>query len=264
VVDHGSTDETAAALASKFPEVERITGDESLWWTGATNLGIRHALSLGATQIMLLNNDCRLAPDAIEKLLKHIEQNDDNAIITPLAKDMTTHETLNLGFTTCLWLGFPSIKLPKLYWRSRTSSKSLALTAMIMGGRGVVIPARVFEQIGLLDEKSLPHYLADHDFYLRCKRSGIALFIATDAVVQVDNTQTSSAYRPQSLTPSQFLTSLTSRKSHRNLADLAAFFKKHYPLPGLYLLGVALNITRYVVLYLVARVLLMLRNPRGG
>ena len=47
VVDDGSTDETAFALARDFPHVLRLVGDGNLWWTGCMNLGARDALHGG-------------------------------------------------------------------------------------------------------------------------------------------------------------------------------------------------------------------------
>ncbi len=71
VVDHGSTDETKKALPAEYPEVVHLLGEPTLWWTGATNLGIRTATNRGAGTIMLLNNDCYVTPETIERLMAH-------------------------------------------------------------------------------------------------------------------------------------------------------------------------------------------------
>jgi len=51
VVDHGSIDETKINLPVEYPEVLHVLGDSSLWWAGATNLGIRTAVSKDAEKI---------------------------------------------------------------------------------------------------------------------------------------------------------------------------------------------------------------------
>ena len=263
VVDHGSTDETKQALPTEFPDVECIPGDDSLWWAGATNLGIRQAIAYSASHIMLLNNDCYMAPDAIEKLLQDNQEYDDKCIVAPLTKDQLTGKVLNIGYTTCLWLGFPSIRMPMGFsQRNNLESRGLIPTHLIMGGRGVIIPVSVFEKVGLLDEDNLPHYLADHDFYLRCKDAGIRLMIATDAHLFVDNTRTTIADNLSSMPFSTFRNTLSNRKSHRNFKDLSAFFKKHYPIKRLYLLGVVMNFSRYFLRYISARIL-NLCNSQG-
>ena len=255
VVDHGSTDETKPALLTEFPEVECVLGDESLWWAGATNLGIRQAIASSAQRIMLLNNDCYMTPDTIGKLLQYSDQCNDISIVAPLTKDLLSGKVLNLGFTTCLWLGFPSIRLPSICMPRQSACEGLITTRLIMGGRGVIIPTKVFQQIGLLDEKNLPHYLADHDFYLRCQKAGISLMIAMDAQLSVDNTRTTIANQSSNMTFMDFRETWSSRKSHRNLKDLKAFFKKHYPIRLLYPLGVGLNFVRYTLQYVGTRLL---------
>ena len=250
VVDHGSTDETKLELSTKFPEVKCLLGDESLWWTGATNLGIRQAIAVAANPIMLLNNDCYIESDAIGKLLAYSFSCGDNCIVAPLTTDKITGKVLNLGYTTCLLLGFPSIRIPTMDTQKALEIGGLMPTRLIMGGRGVIIPTSIFQHIGLFDEQNFPHYLADHDFYFRCKKARIQLMIATDAQLVVDNTRTTIATLHANMAFSTFRGTLNNKRSHRNLKDLKAFFKKYYPIPGLYLLGVGMNLARYILLYL--------------
>ena len=65
VVDDGSSDGTSEAIRDHFPQVDVLRGDGSLWWAGATNLGIRHALSRSAPAdyILMLNDDVEFDAD---------------------------------------------------------------------------------------------------------------------------------------------------------------------------------------------------------
>lgn len=63
------------------------------------------------------------------------------------------------------------------------------------------------------------------------------------------------------MTLSSFLDTLKNRRSHRNIPELTALFRLHYPIPGLYPLGVSLNLLRYALLYAAAR---LLRAGRPG
>ena len=247
VVDHGSTDETPTALPRDYPEVTRVVGDATMWWTAATNLGIRAALDAGAEIVMLLNNDCYLQPGAVESMVNHL-QSHPRAVIAPMQSDLAGENIHSAGIRFCLLLGYPSIED-----RSPQPEGGLKRVPLIAGGRGALIPREVFEKVGMMDELNLPHYAADHDFYLRCRKHGIALYIDTSAVIRVDSARTSIASRLETLDLRGFLATLKDRRSHRNLRDLTAFFRKHYPIRGLHYLGVALNLLRYFVVYVVRR-----------
>lgn len=260
VVDHGTTGETCTGLTTEFPEVIQIAGSPELWWTGATNLGIRYALDRGAERIMLLNNDCYVTPGAIgtlvEQALAHPE-----AIIAPIQRDWRSGQVTTISPRSWFLLGFPTIPGPQRLTATIMSKELLPVT-LIGGGRGVIIPASLFSKLGLFDEEHLPHYYADHDFYLRARRQHIPLYVATRAFVDIDNTCTTLADNPGALTLAEFLYSLRSIRSHRNLRDVTALFRKHYPIPHLYLLGVGLYTGRYLVVYLVKRILFLLASKR--
>ena len=247
VVDHGSTDETKEALPSQYPEVVHILGEPALWWTGATNLGIRTAIDRGAKNVMLLNNDCYIEPETIQRLVAHAQENGE-AIIAPIQIDYFTKRVLCVTASTCYLLGFPTLNLPGRAHHA-LNKKQLLPTKLIIGGRGVLIPASIFQRLGMFDEAHLPHAGSDNDFYLRCRRQQVLLFIATDATIYVDNTRTTLAANLEQMDLKQFLQTLTDRRSHRNIRDLNTLFKLHYPITGLHHLGVALNLFRYFALY---------------
>lgn len=247
VVDHGSTDETAQALREFYPEITRIEADASLWWAGATNVGVREALRRGAQNIFLLNNDCIVTHTTIAVLVAHARKCKDG-VISAVQIGTKSNRILNYPVTSCLLLGFTTLMLPRIVLKYRTSR--LQSTRLIVGGRGVVIPATVFENVGLFDEQNLPHYGADHDFYLRCRKRGVLLYVSTDATVYVDESRSSIASNLGLLNFRQFLDSFTNRRSHRNIRDLDKLFKMHYPIRWLYRVGVGLNLLRYTIAYM--------------
>ncbi|MDR3416676.1 MAG: glycosyltransferase family 2 protein [Nevskia sp.] len=248
VVDHGSSDATRTELPLQFPEVRIVCGDSSLWWTGATNLGIRAALAAGAELVMLLNNDCYLERDAVEHLLRHHRHRPD-AIIAPRQCDERGGDAAVERMASCLLLGFSNLRLPRAL-APRPDADGLIPVRLIGGGRGVLIPAAVLQRVGLFDQERLPHYAADNDFYFRCRKLGVPLLIAGDAWVTVDSARTSlaAAGAPHSLAELRRL--LSEPRSHRNLDAQSALFRKHYPIPGLYRVGVFLFVLRYLLLSL--------------
>jgi GT2 family glycosyltransferase len=247
VIDHGSTDGTTTELPRLFPEVTHIIESERLWWTGATNVGIRHALEKEARWVMPLNNDCEITGKDVRTLLDHAATTP--GVIAPLqvASDGTT---LFAGASSCIPLGLPTLHVTR---RVPGGDGPLSRTRLIMGGRGAIIPREVIDTVGLFEEKLLPHYLADHDFYLRCRKAGVPLWVAADATVRVDATRTSVATNPSALTWSAFKDSLRNPRSHRNIPALTAFFRLHYPIRRLYWIGVGLNIARYFARWAISR-----------
>lgn len=261
VVNHSTDDEIRKTLPAQYPEVLQILGSPTLWWAGATNLGIRAALSQGAKKIMLLNHDCYFEPETIQRLAAHAEQTP-GALIAPVPFDYATRQVLAVTSTTCFLLGFPTLAPPgKIRYLGQ---RRLLPTGLILGGRGVLIPSGAFERVGLLDEVNLPGYYADFDFFLRCRSRGIPLFIAADAKVYVDDTQTTLARGLEKMSFRDFLETLRVPRSHRNIRDLTAIFKHHYPIKGLHYLGVALNLARYFAAYALKRLRRSVSNFTGN
>jgi GT2 family glycosyltransferase len=251
VVDHGTTHDTSKGLNTHFPDVIVLKGSESLWWTGAVNLGIRYALSHGAERIMLLNNDCYVTPDAVEILMQYSRQCA-KSIVAPIQRDWKTGKINVITPCSHFLFGFPTWPGKRKLTREMKKN-GLINSKLIIGGRGVVIPVELFSSIGLFDENTLPHYGADHDFYLKARKKGVDLMIAAWAFVDVDNSRTTMADNPGMLTFKEFINSFYSIRSHRNIKHVKALFRKQYPIPGMYLLGVALYLGRYCFVYFIKR-----------
>ena len=262
VVDHGTDGRTREILERDYPDVIRVEGSPDLWWTGATNLGIRAALARGASAVMLLNNDSYVTPETIGLLLE-LAQDQPDAIMAPIQRDWRSGEITCISPRSRFLLGFPTVPGPRQLTPAMAAQPLLPVR-LIGGGRGAILPASVLARLGLFDAERLPHYWADHDFYLRAHRHGIPLYVATGTFVDIDNTRTTSADRPETLSWSALLHTLRDTRSHRNVRDVAALFRKHYPIRPLYPLGVALYLGRYLAIYLVKRAHLLWRGKDGG
>ena len=186
VVDDGSTDTTAEYLETNYPEVIIVKGDGNMWWTGATNAGVKTALKLSTSDtdyILTLNNDLVVKEDYLNALLT-IAAKHPKAIIGSVSVNINEPETIHFAGTR--WNSKTAkyrsgLNEPLSYQALKNSTD--ALPTDLMPGRGVLIPVKAFKEIGLYDIKYFPHYMADEDFALRAKKAGYELMIATGAVV---------------------------------------------------------------------------------
>src|SRR6476646_6831542 len=75
LIDDGCTDGTERNCRAEFPSVTILEGDGTLWWSGAINLGVEHALAHSADAIVWLNDDNRGEPETLSHLVEsHLRQ----------------------------------------------------------------------------------------------------------------------------------------------------------------------------------------------
>lgn len=260
VVNHYPADHGKELTVPEPHSITFIRKDSNLWWVGAMNIGIKYAIDDGAEFLMLLNSDTYINNVDSSKLLQTCQRTE-LTIVAPKQVDLGSGEVTFTSATDCYLLGFPIINVSS--WLQKFPAyrrRSEIRTRMIIGGRGVIIPVSVFEKVGLFDEKRMPHYSADNDFYIRCRRAGISLLVRTDCTISIDPNTSSMATRLETMSFSSFVQSLRDRKSHRSFQSLVPLYRKYYPIPGLYLLGYGLNIARYTLVYLMARITGMFKS----
>lgn len=244
-VDHGPKRMVSAAIGER-PGVLSISASPELWWAGATNTGIRFALDNGATHVLLLNNDCVIDAASVRLLIRTADETE--SVVAPVQRDVRTQRVLAVRTWPYIALGFPTLRV-----EHAMPNANIVPTPMIGGGRGAVIRRTEFERVGLFAEEALPHYYADHDFFLRCRRAGVPLVIQTDATVLVDAGTTSTAHDLAQLSWPEFRASLRDPRSHRNLDALAMLFRRHYPIRSMWWVGLALAGIRHVVVWAIKR-----------
>lgn len=183
VTDDGSTDGTEAMLRAEFPEVEVLIGDGNLWWTGGINKAVNHALKLCKDDdfILVLNDDLEVPQDYIANFYILAEKYP-NTLIGSVVTDFEDRDTIVGGGVTVNWLTAKT--------RDLNTGKSLASFGpghieegvSYLTGRGTLIPAKVFRELGVYNNK---HYTqcGDTEFPIRARKAGYKLLVSYDVPV---------------------------------------------------------------------------------
>jgi GT2 family glycosyltransferase len=178
VVDDGSTDGTASAIAKRFPQVKVLSGDGNLWWTGAIRKGMEYACKQGAEFLFWLNDDCLPQPGAIAYLLS-ICKTSPKTIIGGQAIDPDT-----------LLPSYGGV-ISRTFKIEQTNAKTHQLLECDgLNGNLVCMPSSVIEAIGYPDQSRFPHYHADTIYTHFAKQNGYRLLLCGDAIALCKNDHT--------------------------------------------------------------------------
>ena len=146
LVDDGSTDGTADAVANEFPNVRIIKGDGSLYWAK----GMRKAWEAAVDErndwygFLWLNDDTELNADAVEKLLT---ANDGEKIV----------------------VGDLENSKGEIVYGLRKDG--------LFTGNCILVPRKVYERLGMICG-DYSHAWADSDYAMMAKRAGIEVVSA--------------------------------------------------------------------------------------
>jgi GT2 family glycosyltransferase len=177
VVDNGSSDGSAAALAAEFPGVTVLPLPENRRFAAGNNHGLRHALARGAEAVMLLNNDTRADPGLIERLLMALAEDPGAGAAGPLIYfGAPTRRIWYAGGSLDPWLGWASHRGVRAL--DHGQYRSLERTGYVTGCC-LLAPRAAWERVGLLDERYYI-YAEDSDWCLRARAAGFhLLFVPT-------------------------------------------------------------------------------------
>ena len=206
LVDASSTDGTELAIASKFPNVTVLSVDSDCYWTAATNVGVRHALDSGYDYILTINDDSNVDASYVETLLDVAQRYDLRILGSRI--DYLPQPGLIWALGTAVIWGTRLLKLNTHNildtqlgeeFRSRD-----VIYVQAMPGNGVLIHRSVFEEIGLYNEKMLPHYHGDSEFIMRAVSRGIESAVTQQAIVYDDSPLPQQQRQEKNNRPNQF------------------------------------------------------------
>lgn len=184
VVDDGSTDGTADLITTRFPEATLLYGDGTLWWTGAINVGIRHAMARAGADdgVLVINDDLEVDPDYLARFYEQWISLPDT-LIGSVCVDIDNPDNIADGGMSVNWW---TAKIRRLNTGRKLSEvgHNFHAPVSVLTGRGVLIPSEVFRRIGLYNDR---HYQqsGDDELPVRARAAGYRLVISYACVVKM-------------------------------------------------------------------------------
>jgi GT2 family glycosyltransferase len=179
VVNNGSADALRAAVEPRLGRIKLLQNERNLGYTGGCNVGIEHALGMGADFIWLLNADARPEPDCLTKLVAAITEEPGVGLVSPVIRYRDRPELIESGAgrfnpASCSWAWFESDVVEQL---AKTDPRHIMLD-----GTALLLDAAVARRIGLLDD-DLFAYHETIDYSMRAQAAGFRLKLVVDATV---------------------------------------------------------------------------------
>jgi GT2 family glycosyltransferase/glycosyltransferase involved in cell wall biosynthesis len=176
VVDNASADETPAYLRdlmARCGSVRCVFNERNEGFARASNQGI---VAASGEYLVLLNNDTVVTRGWLTSMIRYLESHPDAGMIGP-----ATNLAGNEARITVAYANLDEMEaFAEIYTREHEDQvRDLAM----LGFFCVVIPRRVLDQVGLLDERFGLGMFEDDDLSLRVRRAGYRLVCTDGAFV---------------------------------------------------------------------------------
>jgi GT2 family glycosyltransferase len=173
LVDDGSSDGTADAVAAEFPHVRLLAADGTRFWGGGMRMAFGEALKEDFDHYLWLNDDTVLDSAAIAGLLAtHRALSADScvqAIVVGTTRDPETALPTYGGVVR-------RSRIHPMKYRLVTPTAN-AQPCSAMNGNVVLIPREVAQVVGNISQ-DYTHSMGDFDYALRARKAGCALWVA--------------------------------------------------------------------------------------
>jgi GT2 family glycosyltransferase len=182
VVDNSPRAGALAALAAPFPQVDILRLPGPVGFGKAANAGADRAVAAGADYLVILNQDTRLGPGAIDALISALQRHPDCGLAAPLNWALDTGE-IEPGFLRS-YLAF----CPRLVGDAlRGKCRELYEVDFVLGAC-LALSAGDYRRLGLFDP--IYHmYKEDDDLCRRFRRASRRVGLVTSAHIEHRNSQ---------------------------------------------------------------------------
>jgi GT2 family glycosyltransferase len=200
VVDNASSDGSAAAVRSAFPEVRVVECAENLGFARANNLARREAR---AAYLLVLNSDAEVRAGCVEALCRLLDERPDVGIVGPRTLGADSAPQVSFGPALTPWSEWRQRRLVRGVRRREpwALTRAAALCAVEhapnwVSGSCLMARRQAFDQVGGFDE-SFFLYEEDVDLCVRVRAAGfrVAFTPAAEVVHHLGRSMATAAAR---------------------------------------------------------------------
>lgn len=172
LVDDGSSDGTGDAVRERFPEVQVIRGNGSLFWNGGMRRAYEAAQAHAYDHLLWLNDDTLLDGDAVERLLATESR----------LHNRSGRPAIIVGSTRIPGSNVPSYGGTVRMHRLRPMRFVLIppgtepIECHTMNGNVVLVPREISLALGNLEPRFV-HAIGDTDYGLRARAAGYSVWV---------------------------------------------------------------------------------------
>lgn len=177
LVNNGSTDDSADFVKKKFPEIKIVEIKKNKGYAGANNIGVKSAKG---KYVILLNNDTRLTPNFLDKLVEDLENDNSIGIVQPQMRSLIKPKLLD---SVCSYLTFTGYMYHYGYmkpWKEKKYQNKLF--AYSIKGACFMISKKDYLNLGGLDEDFVC-YVEETDLCHRMWLSGKKVLYEPESVM---------------------------------------------------------------------------------
>lgn len=180
VIDNGSTDGSAEAIATRHPEITLIKNESNLGYAAGNNRGIEKALRMGCDYVFLLNNDTTIDAACLDELVNSAES---DSRIGAAGPKIYLHQKPSLiwyaGGDICFR---EAISVTRGWFMRDRPSYNRPGEVSFITGCAMLVKRNAIEKVGSLDPE-YGSYLEDTDWCWRMSQKGFKLVYVPAAKV---------------------------------------------------------------------------------
>lgn len=182
LVDNGSTDFSAAAIKSNYPNVHLIESKKNLGAAGGRNLAINYTNEkLNYDFLFFLDNDITIEKNTLSEMIKYINSRKDVGIVSP--KCYVMNKPGIIKYAGGMSINFFTGKIKDIGSGQKDSGQFEEQKFISACGGLCLVRKEVINKIKSFDEKFNPYGWEDIDFTIRARKSGYKILYNPKAVI---------------------------------------------------------------------------------